>query len=127
MSSRTASRRKRTSIWGTKPQHGANAGDDAVQNQPLEPVGTADGGQKLPTALGTQSPKEHVVGPVGAHGADGDGPAAHGNGIHQVHDHGKEGAAPAPWLVTMRSILSEVVIPVRFFFTLDLTTLEMYS
>ena len=126
MSSRTASRRKRTSIWGTKPSTAPTPAMIPSRISPWSQSAQPMAARKLPTALGTQSPKstslaqsvpmvpmEMVQPPMAM---------AYTRNMTTA----KRGSASTR-LVTMRSILSEVVIPVRFFFTLDLTTLEMYS
>ena len=40
--------------------------------------------------------EQAVIGPIGEVGADGNGPAAHGNGVHQSHDHHKDGQGGNP-------------------------------
>ena len=76
-----------------KAQHSADAGHDAVLDQPVQPalLSHARRAQNGVKPAGDPLAEEHVVGPVGSSGADGDRPAAHGDGVHQSHDHHEDG------------------------------------
>ena len=75
-----------------KAQHRSHTGHDAVLNQPVEPtaLGYVEDAQDGVKQAGDYLTKEDIVGPVGAHSADGDAPAAHGNRINAEHDYSKD-------------------------------------
>ena len=81
---------------GHKAQGRAHAGHDAVVDEAHQPVGAADGHQEAFHGGGHDLGEQHVVDPVGAHGAEGDGGAAHGDGVHRQHDDGKDGQGEHP-------------------------------
>ena len=69
---------------GHEAQHGAHAGHDAVLDQAVQPVGHHGSPlrveQEAVKEAGHPLTEDDVVGEVGGDGADGDGPAAHGDG-----------------------------------------------
>ena len=85
---------------GHEAQHRAHAGHDAVHDQGVQPLGDHRRAlgveQEGVEEIGDPLAEEHVVGPVGAHGADGDGVAAHGDGVHREHDDREDGQGQHP-------------------------------
>ena len=80
---------------GHKAQHRAHTGHDAVHDQAVQPACHADALQKAAQRIGNDLTEQHIVGPVGGKGAQRpaavrDG-GAHGQGVHQVHHHCKDG------------------------------------
>ena len=95
---------------GNKAQYSAHTGhnailDQAVEHRALHHVQRPQHGVK---PAGNDLSKEHIVGPVGAKGADPDAPGVaaavkqgggrgpHGNGIDQAHHHHEDGQGQDP-------------------------------
>ena len=80
---------------GHKAQHRAHTGHNAVLDQAVQPGGhhrVALGVEKEAVEeSGDDLTEKNVVGPVGAHGADGERETAHGDGVDHPHDHHKDG------------------------------------
>ena len=87
---------------GHKAQHCANARHDAVLDETVEPaaLGHMQRAQKGVKPAGHQLAEEHVVGPVGAEGADADAAVrhggAHGDGVDQHHHRREDGQGQNP-------------------------------
>ena len=74
---------------GHKAQHRADTRQNAVHHQPVEPAADPQSRQNGIQKRRNPLPEQHVVGPVRADGADGEGEAAHGDGVHGEHDQSK--------------------------------------
>ena len=81
---------------GHKAQHRAHTGHDAVLNQAVEPAADAQSAQCAVHQPGNPFAEQNVIGPVGSLGADGEGEAAHGNGIDAKHHAGENGQGQNP-------------------------------
>ena len=79
-------------------QHRAHTGHNAVLDQPVEPAafGHTQSAQNGVKQAGDHLTEEDIIGPVSAHRADGNGPAAHGNGVDAEHDQGEDGQGQDP-------------------------------
>ena len=81
---------------GHKAQHRAHTGQNAVHHQAVKPIAHMQRPKNRAQSIRNPLPEEHVVCPIGANGADGEGEAAHGDGIHTEHDQGKDGQSQHP-------------------------------
>ena len=76
---------------GHKAQHRADTGHNTVHNKAVQPAGDTQRGQDAVKEAGDNLTEQHVVSPVGAHSTDGEGVAAHGDGVDAEHDHREDG------------------------------------
>ena len=81
---------------GHKAQHRANACQNTVHHQAIQPVTDLQRCQSASQQVGQPLTEQHFVGPVGSHGADGEREVPHGDGVHQKHHPGENGQGQNP-------------------------------